>query len=355
MLLSFVWLSAQAYALSARRCSGRRRSRSTPAPPRGGAKPARSPGRPVTIPTIATDMQATAISANTAARTRSTTGLLSSARPHVDPVHLHHLQALAPLPARPRGADRHLAVVPAGRQDRRARLQRRRQVDAAADHGRPRHRVRRPGAARPGRHRRPARAGAHARRDQGRPRERRGGRRGDEGAARPLQRAVDELLRRDRRRVRARAGADRRGRRLEPRHDARDRDGRAAVPARRRRRDHALRRRAPPRRARAGCCSRQPDLLLLDEPTNHLDAESVAWLERHLQDYPGTVVAITHDRYFLDNVAGWILELDRGRGIPYQGNYSGWLEQKRARLQTEEPSRRARASGRSSRSSSGCG
>jgi energy-dependent translational throttle protein EttA len=80
---------------------------------------------------------------------------------------------------------------------------------------------------------------------------------------------------------------------------------------------------------------RQPDLLLLDEPTNHLDAESVAWLERHLQDYPGTVVAVTHDRYFLDNVAGWILELDRGRGIPYQGNYSGWLEQKRQRLEHE--------------------
>jgi sulfate-transporting ATPase len=80
---------------------------------------------------------------------------------------------------------------------------------------------------------------------------------------------------------------------------------------------------------------RQPDLLLLDEPTNHLDAESVAWLERHLQDYAGTVVAVTHDRYFLDNVAGWILELDRGRGIPYQGNYSGWLEQKRQRLEHE--------------------
>ncbi|MDQ6605740.1 MAG: energy-dependent translational throttle protein EttA [Actinomycetota bacterium] len=80
---------------------------------------------------------------------------------------------------------------------------------------------------------------------------------------------------------------------------------------------------------------RQPDLLLLDEPTNHLDAESVGWLERHLHDYAGTVVAITHDRYFLDNVAGWILELDRGRGIPYQGNYSGWLEQKRERLAQE--------------------
>ena len=80
---------------------------------------------------------------------------------------------------------------------------------------------------------------------------------------------------------------------------------------------------------------RQPDLLLLDEPTNHLDAESVAWLEQHLHDYTGTVVAVTHDRYFLDNVAGWILELDRGRGIPYQGNYSGWLEQKRERLEQE--------------------
>ena len=87
---------------------------------------------------------------------------------------------------------------------------------------------------------------------------------------------------------------------------------------------------------------RQPDLLLLDEPTNHLDAESVAWLEHHLQEYRGTVVAITHDRYFLDNVAGWILELDRGRGIPYQGNYSGWLEQKRARLQSEEKQESAR-------------
>lgn len=79
-----------------------------------------------------------------------------------------------------------------------------------------------------------------------------------------------------------------------------------------------------------------PDMLLLDEPTNHLDAESVAWLERYLHDYPGTVVAVTHDRYFLDNVAGWILELDRGQGIPYQGNYSAWLEQKQKRLAQEE-------------------
>ena len=75
-----------------------------------------------------------------------------------------------------------------------------------------------------------------------------------------------------------------------------------------------------------------PDMLLLDEPTNHLDADSVAWLEHFLHDFPGTVVAITHDRYFLDNVAGWILELDRGAGIPYEGNYSGWLEAKSDRL-----------------------
>ncbi|MEA2503361.1 MAG: energy-dependent translational throttle protein EttA, partial [Actinomycetota bacterium] len=80
----------------------------------------------------------------------------------------------------------------------------------------------------------------------------------------------------------------------------------------------------------------KPDLLLLDEPTNHLDAESVAWLERTLQDYGGTVVAVTHDRYFLDNVAGWILELDRGAGIPWEGNYSSWLEQKQQRLAQEE-------------------
>src|SRR6266436_2280769 len=86
----------------------------------------------------------------------------------------------------------------------------------------------------------------------------------------------------------------------------------------------------------------RPDLLLLDEPTNHLDAESVAWLERFLHDYPGTVVAVTHDRYFLDNVAGWILELDRGHGIPWEGNYSSWLEQKQKRLEQEEKTESAR-------------
>jgi len=94
-------------------------------------------------------------------------------------------------------------------------------------------------------------------------------------------------------------------------------------------------------RRRVGLCRlllQKPDILLLDEPTNHLDAESVAWLEHHLQSYPGTVIAVTHDRYFLDNVAGWILELDRGQGIPWQGNYTSWLEQKQERLRRQEKS-----------------
>src|SRR5437016_759547 len=87
---------------------------------------------------------------------------------------------------------------------------------------------------------------------------------------------------------------------------------------------------------------KKPDVLILDEPTNHLDAESVAWLEQHLRRYEGTVIAVTHDRYFLDNVAGWILELDRGAGIPWKGNYSAWLEQKKARLAIEEKTESAR-------------
>ena len=87
----------------------------------------------------------------------------------------------------------------------------------------------------------------------------------------------------------------------------------------------------------------KPDILLLDEPTNHLDAETVAWLEQHLQKYEGTIIAVTHDRYFLDNVAGWILELDRGEGIPWKGNYSSWLEQKQNRLAQEQKDRRQAA------------
>src|SRR5437762_2038119 len=103
--------------------------------------------------------------------------------------------------------------------------------------------------------------------------------------------------------------------------------------------DAAVSTRSGGERRRVALCRlllKSPDLLLLDEPTNHLDAESVAWLERFLKEYKGTVVAVTHDRYFLDNVAGWILELDRGRGIPWEGNYSSWLEQKQNRLAQEE-------------------
>src|ERR1700726_5035683 len=98
-------------------------------------------------------------------------------------------------------------------------------------------------------------------------------------------------------------------------------------------------------RRRVALCKvllQRPDLLLLDEPTNHLDADSVAWLERHLQEYPGTVVSVTHDRYFLDNVADWILELDRGQGLPFKGNYSSWLDQKQQRLAKEEKQESAR-------------
>ena len=129
---------------------------------------------------------------------------------------------------------------------------------------------------------------------------------------------------------------------LAARRDARPRDGRAP-PARRRPR---RRRRCPAASGAASHSARlllsAPDLLLLDEPTNHLDAESVWWLERFLDDYKGTVVAVTHDRYFLDNVAGWILELDRGKGLPFEGNYSSWLEQKQARLAVEEKQASAR-------------
>ena len=138
-------------------------------------------------------------------------------------------------------------------------------------------------------------------------------------------------------------GPDRPLGRVGARPHARARDGRAALPAAG---DAKVETLSGGERRRVALCRlllQKPDLLLLDEPTNHLDAESVAWLERFLAEYPGTVVAVTHDRYFLDNVAQWILELDRGRGIPWKGNYSSWLEQKEKRLEIEEKQASARS------------
>ena len=128
---------------------------------------------------------------------------------------------------------------------------------------------------------------------------------------------------------------------MEPRPGARHGDGCAPLPPS----EQEIGTLSGGERRRVALCRlllSSPDLLLLDEPTNHLDAESVAWLERFLERYEGTVIAVTHDRYFLDNVAGWILELDRGRGIPFKGNYSSWLEQKQERLAAEEKQESAR-------------
>ncbi len=248
------------------------------------------------------------------------------------------------LSRRPRGAEGHPAVVPSRRQDRRAWAS-----TAPAS--------RRCCASWPARSASfPARPGPpRASRSAILPQEpaldpdkdvagnvmRRAGR--DQSAARSLRGGQRPLCRgpqargdggADRRAGRV-AGKDRPGRRLGPRPHRRDRDGRAALPAGRGLGRERSRAASGAASRCAGCCLQRPDLLLLDEPTNHLDAESVAWLQRFLKDYPGTVVTVTHDRYFLDEVAGWILELDRGHGIPYEGNYSGWLEQKQARLAQE--------------------
>ena len=170
------------------------------------------------------------------------------------------------------------------------------------------------------------------------------------GAARPVRRDLRPVRRADDRRRDDRAargagrgaGHDRPHRRLEPRPDAGRGDGCASAA---RPRDAAVDNLSGGEKRRVALCRlllSSPDLLLLDEPTNHLDAESVAWLEQFLERFEGTVLAVTHDRYFLDNVAGWILELDRGHGIPFQGNYTSWLEQKQARLAVEEKQESAR-------------
>ena len=184
--------------------------------------------------------------------------------------------------------------------------------------------------------------GAAARPDQGRARQRHRRRRAHEGPARPLRRGVQRDGRARRRLRQAPRASSPSSRTRSTRSTA----GISTASSRSRWTRCGSRRPTPTSRSSpaasaagsrcAGCCSSKPDLLLLDEPTNHLDAESVAWLERHLHEYHGTVVAVTHDRYFLDNVAGWILELDRGYGIPWEGNYSSWLEQKDERLAQEE-------------------
>ena len=241
-----------------------------------------------------------------------------------------------------------LSFLP-GREDRRARAERRGQVDAAADHGRARGAVerRRPTLA-PGRDGRHARAGARARR----------GARTCAATSRTACATLRDLL--DRfdeicakfaepdadfdallaEQAKVQEQIDRR--------DAWSLDAtldRAMDALRLPDGDRDVETLSGGERRRVALCRlllSAPDLLLLDEPTNHLDAESVAWLERFLADYKGTVVAVTHDRYFLDNVAGWILELDRGAGLPFQGNYSSWLEQKQARLAVEEKTESAR-------------
>ena len=226
-----------------------------------------------------------------------------------------------------------LSFLP-GREDRRRRAQRRRQVDRAQDHGRAGPAVQRRRVPVARLHRRHPAAGAAARRVQGRARQRRGGRRRDQGAS-----STGSTRSPSRWRPTTATSCWPRWascRRRSTTRNAWDLDSQLEQAM------DALR--CPPpdadvtvlsggERRRVALCKlllQQPDLLLLDEPTNHLDAESVQWLEQHLEKYPGTVVAVTHDRYFLDNVAQWILELDRGRAYPYEGNYSTYLETKAA-------------------------
>ena len=263
-------------------------------------------------------------------------------RPDVEPIHLHHVQAEPDAPAGQAGAEGHLPVLPPGREDRRARPQRLRQVHAAADHGGQGQGVPRRRAARSRRHGRDARAGAAPRREQGRARQRRGRRRGDcarcSTASTSSRRTTPTRRRTSSRACRSRSTPPTPG--TSTRSSTRPWTPCACRPP-----DADVTQLSGGERRRVALCRlllSAPDLLLLDEPTNHLDAESVAWLEQHLEEYKGTVVAVTHDRYFLDNVAGWILELDRGHGLPFKGNYSSWLEQKQARLAQEERQESAR-------------
>src|SRR5262249_13588405 len=264
---------------------------------------------------------------------------------------LPHARPVEDLSGKPQGLGQCASVLLSRRQDRRAGRQRRRQIDAAAHHGRNRRRIFGRSLGCRGRPRRLFAAGAAARCGQVSARRRKGKKKGgktDRGGGRGRKGILD---------VKKEWAPNSRNEtademtRLQDEIESKglwDLDSKVdqAMDALRCPADDAdVTNLSGGERRRVALCRlllEQPDLLLLDEPTNHLDAESVSWLEGHLRNYPGAILIVTHDRYFLDNVTGWILELDRGRGIPYEGNYTAWLTQKQKRLEQEGREEEAR-------------
>ncbi len=257
------------------------------------------------------------------------------ARPHERPsVHLPHARAHQGLARRQEGAGEHPPLLLPRRQDRRARRQRLGQVHAAQDHGRHGQGLERRGLGGRWRPRRLPAAGAAARSHARRARQRDARRREGEGDPRRVQRPDVRLHRGERREGREAAGHHRRPEPLGPRQQGGAGDGRAALPPD----DWKVDNLSGGEKRRVALCKlllEKPELLLLDEPTNHLDAETVNWLENHLREYPGAILIVTTTATSSTNVTGWILELDRGKGIPYEGNYSSWLKQKQKRLEQE--------------------